>query len=143
MTKYFIIQNMKTHTWKTPKLTTKWLTAGLLYQTKFLLKNSKKMQKKKAAQAWLKIRENNGRLTDIFTAFLFTAPVIRMYPYGNQAGDTPVIFDGRCKRISIPRGGMRFFEKRHRKFYVRERVLTGVWFLPFNSKEHQTYTKYP
>ncbi|XP_074632006.1 uncharacterized protein LOC141890434 isoform X2 [Acropora palmata] len=45
-------------------------------------------------------------------------PVIRMYPYGNSAGDKKLAFTNRCPGIKIPRGGMRFFSTRFQKLYI-------------------------
>ena len=42
-----------------------------------------------------------------------------MYPYGSEVGDTLLTFVNKCIRKDIPRGGLRFFERRHRKLFVR------------------------
>ncbi|XP_068682562.1 uncharacterized protein [Montipora foliosa] len=45
-------------------------------------------------------------------------PVIRMYPYGESAGDTELSFTNRCPRINVPGGGIRFFSTRFRELYI-------------------------
>ena len=59
-------------------------------------------------------------LCSLIYTTVFSAPVIRLYPYGYSEGDSYINFGSKCKRIDIPRGGMRFFQKRHRKFHVRK-----------------------
>ena len=39
----------------------------------------------------------------------------RLYPY---EGDTHIDFKVKCEKIKIPRGGIRFYGKRHRKCFV-------------------------
>ena len=51
----------------------------------------------------------------ITTYISFSAPVKRLYPY---EGDTLIDFKVKCEKIQIPRGGIRFYGKRHRKCFV-------------------------
>ncbi|XP_068728477.1 mucin-like protein isoform X2 [Montipora capricornis] len=71
--------------------------------------------------AWVLCYTSTGKVYGSNTIHFVTtgAPVIRMYPYGESAGDTQLSFTERqCPKIYIPGGGMRFFSKRFRELYI-------------------------
>ena len=60
-----------------------------------------------------------------------------MYPYGESAGDTEFSFTERqCPKMYIPGGGIRFFSKRFREFFVS--IILASLNLDLNTRNFQS-----